>query len=455
MLSTRKRKVYSAGKASGAASGRFCSEEDIGMEATDEKMQHAVRVAKFEVDSVVGQDWKDVVPRWFATVRYARRAANLFYETWLAWHINNQSSVKLEDWLEQRKLVGPKAAGKCPVECMPKELSKVIYKSISERYPFLQIDVVTLLQNTLGLTLTSGKAVKGSLPKWSSILLHNEGMPMFCRSYLVPFSKKNGTLIASEDARCISLKTWRVPVEGQSKKLAVVDIIKLRMTGKSAKGHLKIFDKIASGEWDFRGSQFGYDDVKKKWFVFLCYRMPSKVVQLDQTRTAYLVPGRNNAFYIRTRGNRSQWLQGRGHHINAMRDRVWNKRSELNAGSRKTTSLRGGHGRSAAMKWQERWSRRWREYVKRVNHHVSKDAINYCVANGIGNLIYFKPNGQCAVNRMVSGGNKNATWEFHDLGSKLSYKSQDRGVILTVVECGKEPEAKEPVAESKSKRTKK
>lgn len=403
-----------------------------------EKMRAAIRVAKFEVDSVDGAEWKEVVPRWFATMDLCRKAANLYYETWLVWHVQNQSAVKLVEWFDRRKQVGIKEAGLCPVDVLPKELGKLIYNTISHRYREIQINVVTLLMQVVFKSLSSGKSASGSLPKWSAILLHNEGMPMFTRrEFPVPFSPVNAKLIVNGDHRYVELKTWRVPVDGKSTCVAVTDRIKLRMTGKRCKEQLLKFDKIASGDWPFKGSEFSYDKNNKKWFINLCHQCPSHVSQLDPCHTAYLIPGRNNAFYIRVRGSRSQWLQGRGQHIVAMRERVWSKRAELNYGSKKSTSLRGGHGIKAAMKWRERWSRVWRSFVKRVNHHVSKDAVEWCVAYGIGTLVYLKPNGACSESRFVSGNYKNSTWEFFDLGSKLAYKCQDRGVSLKVVECGK------------------
>lgn len=425
---------------------------------TQEKMRDSIRVAKFEIDTVEGADWKETMARWFTTMEMCRNAANLYYETWLVWHVQNQSREKIQTWLTQRKEIGIKEAGKCPVDCMPNELAKEIYNGIASKYPSLQINVVTLLMNCLLKTLSSGKAAKGSLPKWSSILLHNEAMPSFTRDYPIPFSPVNATLITEGDQRYVELKTWRMPVEGKKANVAIRDRIKLRMTGKSCKGHLTKFDKIAIGEWAFKGSELCWDKNRRKWFVNLCHQIPSRVESLDQSKVAYLVAGRVIPFYIRTIDGKRQWLQGRGNHITAMRERVWSKRVELNYGNKKTTSMQSGHGRDAAMRWRGRWSKTWTHFVKRVNHHVSKDAVDFCVTHGIGKLIYCKPNGIYAERRMVSGKYKNSTWEFFDIANKLSYKCQDRGVELKVVEFGAERASGEvpakkpgPLAKTKTK----
>lgn len=416
----------------------------MGKTKGEPRMRESIRVARFEVDSVDGANFRDdVQPRWFATMDLCRKAANLYYETWLVWHVQNQSALKLVDWFEQRKSLGIKEAGPCPVEVLPIELGTLIYDTIKTRYESIQINVVTQLMQIVFRTLSSGKAASGSLPKWSAILLHNQGMPMFTRrEYPIPFSTgskkspQNAKLVKEGESRYIELKTWRLRVEGKSACVAVTDRVKLRMTGKRCKEQLLQFDKVCSGEWEFKGSQLVYDKNNKKWFINLCHQVPSRVEALNPEKMAYLLPGRDVPFHL-LHNREDVWLQGRGNHILGMREKCWRKRTEMNYGNRKTLTLRRGHGRSAAMKLGERWHRKWREFVKRVNHAVSKDAVEWCVTHGVGTLVYLKPNDKKSATRFISGDFKNSTWEFFDLGSKLAYKCQDRGVTLKVVECGK------------------
>jgi hypothetical protein len=73
------------------------------------------------------------------------------------------------------------------------------------------------------------------------------------------------------------------------------------------------------------------------------------------------------------------------------------------------------------------------------------------VENNCGTLVYYKPNGKVSESRFVSGKYKNSTWEFFDLGTKLAYKCQERGIKLIVRECGKSsgedpPETPVPLA---------
>lgn len=399
-----------------------------------DKMRDSIRVAKCEVDSV-GGDWKETVSRWFALMDLCRRAANLYYETWLVWHVQNQSALQLEQWFAARKALGVKEAGKCPVDCLSKELSNLIYHTITRRYPVIQATVVTLLMQDLRGTLSSGKAAKGSLPKWSSILLHNEKMPSFEGSFPIPFSKANGELVVEGDDKYVEFKLSRMPVEGKSTQICIGDKVKLRLKGRKCANERAQFDKIQSGEWPFKGSQLTYDKKKNKWFVSLCHQRPSHVAQVDGTLTAYLVPGRNVPFFIVVRGQRKQWLEGRGQHIIGMRERIWRLRAEKSSSYRYATN-RKGHGRNGANKWRAKSTQVWRHFVHRINHNVSVHAAEWCVSHGVGTLVYMKPNSTCAQNRHVSGDYKNSTWEFFDLASKLAYKCQDRGIALKVVECG-------------------
>ena len=167
----------------------------------------------------------------------------------------------------------------------------------------------------------------------------------------------------------------------------------------------------------------------------LCHQRPTKTTALNPDRVAYLIPGRRIAFYVRERGERQVWLQGRGTHISGMRERVWQDRAAKSS-NYKHASNRRGRGFASANKWRDRAGRIWRHFVRTVNHQVSIKAAEWCVANGIGTLIYLQPSGAVSQNRFVSGDYKNSTWEFHALKSLLEYKCQERGIGLRVVKCG-------------------
>ena len=406
------------------------------------EMRDAVRVTRIQVKEVDG-NWADTVTRWFETMKMVRRAANLFYETWLVWHIQNQSREKIEAWLNARK-EDKSAAGKCPVDCVNGELSKVIYEKLISQFPHVHNRVLGLLQNRLTSDIKTKVAANGSLPGWTATLLHNQGMPSLTkREYPIPFDVRCGKLVRkSSTERLIELSTWRIPRDGKA-ATSITDSIVLETAGRKCQRVAKEFDNIISGLWQYKGSSLIYDDKKRKWSVLISYQCPSRAVDLDKSRVAYLVPGRRCPFYVWSKGLRDVWLQGNGRHITEARERAWKLRAEKNS-SAKHMLNRKGHGRKSANKWRAMSSKSWRNFVSNVNHAVSKKAVDWCVANNIGTLVYIQPSGAFAESRYVSGSYKNSTWEFHHLKTKLAYKCQDRGVEFKTHERGDTPKTVRP-----------
>lgn len=437
-----------------------------------EKMREAVRVSRVQVASVDG-DWKETQTRWFDMMHMVRRACNVFYETWLVWHVQNQSRQKLEQWLNDRKSLGIKEAGKSPVACVPKGLGNVIYKAMIAECPNLHNRVLGLLQNKLADSLkkltTSGG---GALPGWTSTLLHKQGMPNFVKKwYPIPFDCRCGKLRVENGKQLVELSMWRVPRDGKA-ATSICDRITLNTRGPGCGRVRQEFENIVSGYWQYKGSMLTYDDRKKKWTVSLCYQCPQKLAEVDQKRTAYLIPGRSIPFCLfeDTDGDEAlhgkgtiaaidelterRWadktaisLEGDGKRILEYRERTWEQRSERNSAYR-FVAKRKGHGRSGAFKSLAKSSRKWRNFVHKVNHTVSRRAVEWCIANRIGTLIYYQPGKECSATRFVSGEFKNSTWEFFQLGTHLKYKCQDRGVTLKIVEFGKDESQTDPLQET-------
>src|SRR5690606_27397249 len=97
-----------------------------------------------------------------------------------------------------------------------------------------------------------------------------------------------------------------------------------------------------------------------------------------------LWPGRRVPFILQERRgclsnvSRSKWLQGRGNHIGIIRQRIFNNRRDRDANYR-NASRRKGHGRKGESEWRDRSSQSWRNFVKRVNHQVSANAVSECL----------------------------------------------------------------------------
>ncbi len=202
--------------------------------------------------------------------------------------------------------------------------------------------------------------------------------------------------------------------------------------GKRVRSQIEVFRRIAAGEYKFCGSLLQYDERKRKWFVLLTYQQPVEHAETDPEKTAYLWPGSSVPFLFRGPGfDHWLWMEGRGWHIADMRQRIFHERRSRSDNYRRVTA-RKGKGRNHANRWRKALSRKWSEFVKRVNHKVSHDAVKYCVEKGIGRLVYLKPLGVVAENRAISQlgatDRDQSTWEFFQLKTMLSNKCTTAGI---------------------------
>lgn len=415
--------------------------------------EHAesVRIVRLEVSKVLGADWRETTQRWHETSRQCLMVANTIWQTWLCWHIHKQSANKLRTWLQDRRDKGIKEAGKCPVSATSPELLKHIYNTLKVQFPDLNGRTWGLLQQRIASGIGSRKASSGSLPGWSAILLCLENMPSFTRGLPIPFDARSSSLSITPDGPVVELRLSRGP-DGKNYS----DKCLLWAKGSRVRGQIEVFKKVVSGEFKFCGSSLLWDQARKKWFVMLSYQRPvHRVPNLDHGLTATLIPTRRVPFELRVPGSRrSVWLQKSGAHISSMRRVVFEIRRSYSANYRLATD-RKGHGRTHANGWRDAWSRKWSQFVKRVNHATSTAAVKECVARGIGRLVYYQPIGDVASHRWIStagaSGCDQSTWEFFQLGAMLAYKCQDVGIELVVRKVGGGESPSQTKAVSKQK----
>lgn len=456
----------------------------------------SIRVVPCDIVEIEGEDMRKVKLRWLEISEMCRCAANLYYQTWLNWHVSNESARKLQEWLQRRaaviaqlakeaNLARPKGrrptpeekaaivvlkerhkeaiktvAGAPPVECMPDELvgkGGLFYANIIRDYPELNRPLVTLLMNTLKSSLTQGKAANGPLPKWQSILLNNEGLMQRTRrnEFPIPFAKVNGELSKEGDKYILTLSVYRHDIPGQ--EVGANDWHRIVLCTEGARGYKcrEAVSQILSGETKYCGSTLSYRD--GKWRILLCRQFPQEPVMMDPAKKAYLVAGakirqwpgeapphwRSKAFYLRicTEGKvKRHRIFGNGRVILERREDIFKRRARLNYEAKKQVTMQTSHGRKTARRHLVMLEKAWVNFVRNVNHHTSKDAIELCKAEGIGTLVFCKPNGDYAASRLISGDYKNSTWEFYQLLTQLQYKAKDAGITLEVWEFGKGPE---------------
>lgn len=429
-----------------------------GSNKKKKKMRAAVRVARFEVRSVVssndGEDWSAVTKRWFGLCSEVKRLQNTIWQQWLAWHIQNDSASKQAEWLDRKAEVGAKEAGPPPVHPCPPELAKWIRAWVVPRFPFINSRSINIHLSVVIQGIVSRKAASGSLPGWVAILFCNESVPSFTKPAPVRFDKKNGQILEPEEGSQhyrMSLRLWRLDQGDRSP--SIQDIVTLQCGGKQAASQVAILKKITSGEYKYCGSMLTWDQSRRKWFVMLSYQMPKQTVDGLTNRKATITCGDELPFEMTVGRNTVLRLANDGMLVAEQRRRTFLQRRRRAQNYRYAHTSSKGHGRQRVMNWRHRFQRQWNNFVKRVNHLATKRAVDMAISRGIGKIVYHQPEGDWAESRFLSTAGKDSdwqdgtTWEFFQFGNMLQYKCQKHGLKCEIVKVDlSKPKKKEEVA---------
>lgn len=416
-------------------------------------------IVSFEVCGVEG-DWKEVTGRWHEVSRQCQGVANLFWDAWNAWHYDRNSYSKMKDWLRLRETSGVSAAGKCPVDLMPAELSTAIYNEATKRFPDMASKLVSMVIGRVRETMTSRKAVKGSLPGATAILLHNERSPSWTKPIPIPFDRDNtSTTFCQPRDRGgnwhLTWKFWRQVKNGESAILE--DRAELWCKGKKVQSQLRILERIAAGEqalqetldaierryrhqlkthpkgsreykqlndaklaekrdarsaiksehYVFAGSQLVYSKSRRKWFAQICYEMPAKRrLGLEPSKIAVLSAEETHPFLLQLPDGSTRRPGGDGRQVAPVRSSVLQQRWDRNANYRYAGSASKGHGRNRATQGQDKLKLRWKDFTKSVNRIVANHVVGWCIEQGVGTLIYEQPAEDFAKTRFLANAGK-------------------------------------------------
>lgn len=400
------------------------------------------RIASYEVRGVDG-DWKETTTRWHKTADACRGVANLFWQSWVAWHFASGSHGKLKAWLDKRQADGVKAAGKCPVEAYPAELSKRTYAEASQRFPELAKGEIVLVLNRLTKGLKSRKAATGNLPGHSAILLHHESHPSFTRSFPILFDKGNTTTTIEPPAKPggnwhISFRVSRREVSG--KGVTYHDRLEIWSQGKRTASQIAILGRIATGEYRFMGSQLIYSRGKRKWFAHICYEMPqAPAPQLNTNRVACLRAASDHPWNLVLPGGTIRRPGGHGRYVEPVRRQLLMQRWNRRANYRNAGNANKGHGRTragAGPQWKLQQA--WKSFTKRVNSGVVRETLKACAAAGCGKLVYEQPAGDFRDERFLANagkveGRRDSTgWDWFQVATMLNDRAADYGIAVVV-----------------------
>lgn len=409
--------------------------------------QGCIRVASLEVTGLTDDDYK----RWRNLGDTTRGIINATWQAWLVWHFQHSSEQKLREHFRRyreweaadKKTRGDKPAW--PVHAVPKECAKYTYDEVSRRFPEISTDSRELARNAVIQKIGHLKAAKGSLPGWVAVLFCNQSLPSTVRANPIPFSKKNAEIEPPAERTGqwkLHVRFTRVPVEGKKNGATVRDTVTLWSKGQKAAGQVAILRKITSGEYEFCGSSMVYSESKKKWFAQICYRDNSVVQKLDASRVAKLSAGpaygRWPHPWIFRLPERRRAPGGDGRYVGSVRRKIMAERKSRQRGYRNAGSANKGHGRSRALQPTDHLQQRWKDFVKSLNHSVSRDVVNQCVEANCGTLIFVRPT-RSAVTRFLSCVGKtddreSSSWAWYQIETMLKYKCERAGINLVTRE---------------------
>jgi hypothetical protein len=208
------------------------------------------------------------------------------------------------------------------------------------------------------------------------------------------------------------------------------------MTGKRKAASVRtIIDRCIAGEYAWKGSSLLFD--RGKWFALLSYDMPKKDhTPLDSGKTMYVIPAKSGPWILQTvdaKGKTDRWyFGGEGKHIEYARRTILDERASRKEHYRWAGSAQKGSGRGRADAVWTKLSSRWKDFVKRYNHEISRRIVNMCVQRGIGRIVFCQPkDSQREKTFLATVGNRPGSamlWDFFQMGTLLAYKCEHEGV---------------------------
>lgn len=374
---------------------------------------------------------------WLHLSRQMQRMLNRMWQIWLVHHAGQNSAAllrkHLDDFAEWRK-IKKGAKPKWPVQNCDKTLSNRIYHIISDEFPDVNARTRVLLQNKWQGTLSTRKAANGSLPGWVSILFGNESIPSFTRPQPIVFDKDNGRLEKIDGVHMLTVRIERLCGAEGKVKPSVVESCALMTNKRKAASMRTVIDRCISGEYSWKGSSLLFD--RGKWFALLSYEMPKNDRKpLDIGKTMYVIPGKLTPWILMAISDdkRDAWrFGGGGKHVEYARRTILDERASRKEHYRWAGSAQKGSGRGRADAVWTKLSSRWKDFVKRYNHEVSRRIVNMCVMRGVGRIVYCQAkDSQRDRTYLAKAGNRQGSamlWDFFQMGTLLAYKCEHEGI---------------------------
>jgi hypothetical protein len=309
-----------------------------------------------------------------------QQVANDFAAAWLRLHYEAGNHLRVREWMTNDKQwlynpasrTGPRIRCSVP-ECSP-EMTAQLTDIIAAAHPESSSKQIQLAIKKAMKGLFGKSGIKSAYPRWMIALSGLGELPQTAKRGHIPFS--------TSDCRIIIPATdeddWKLQVQLDGDEAPLVFKIKT----KAYKLH-SIRDmlwKVSAGEWGLKGVDLFEQD--GKWFAAIGHSIPKMKVALDYTQTAFLSGGFKHPVLFRRNGWTSQRLR-HGKDIDYTRRSLTIQRAI------------GSYDK------REKLARRWRDFIKTWNGHLSKDIIRQLCIFGIGRLVVFQPVGDCCDDRQI------------------------------------------------------
>lgn len=192
-----------------------------------------------------------------------------------------------------------------------------------------------------------------------------------------------------------------------------------------------LLNRVYEGEYKLCDSSIKYDSKKKKFFIFLVFKMPESVVKYDEERQAEFNLSIDNLISIDYGGKKD-------YNIGDM-SLFLAKRTELRLARRRLSQQlkfrKGGKGRNKKMKAFDRIGQKEHNFVETFLHGIAKASVDFCEKNRIGTIVL---NTDDTIFSEVDEQMKKlivSNWSAYSLKSKIEYKAKMRGIKIKEAVC--------------------
>lgn len=400
-----------------------------------------VKTMRYEIVGWQG-DPKDAKARWMELADECREIVNVIWQQWEVYHVGLGNDVKVQRFAEDLRAYRrgeTKDKPKLGVHCWDSPFGKTVYRKLTERFPSVHLRVVVLLMDIVKKRM-SGKDVEGKWAIWQAVLMNRQGRPNCVHDQPIPFDRASCKPFSEAGEKgtnyWLEINLTRVPRPGKV-ATSICDRVQLKARGSG----LAIMRRMVSGEYKFCGSKIVFDSSRRKWYALLSYNDHVEDVEnpeLTETATLHALRDSPWAFWI---GGNWEWFGGCGSYIGATRRRLLTSRWSRQEQYRYAGSSNKGHGRERAMQGVEKLSRGWKDFVKTVNHQLTRAVVMRCIDRRVKRLIYLQPAGDKRETRFLTvdgkvPGREDATgWDWAQVGSLLSYKCKELGIHLEIRKC--------------------